>query len=276
MILRGYAGAQNWAKVMDVADRWAGLPGANPTTKVNAFTAALEAAQQANNFQKIVEYGDKILAIDGSNLNAQLVLATLLPERLPNDEAGKQAALNKAEGLATKAISGLGSMAKPAGVSDPDWNGFKSSSLGQLHGSLGLIYLTRADYEKAEKAYEEALKSTPKDGVARYRLGLAIEYQMPEKSKAMVAAIDAENAARRANADKAIIDEHAAVGAGLADLVRQMRDKAIDQFAYAVAIGGAQAGPARVELEKLYKNKNEGSLQGLDELISKKKAEIGD
>jgi tetratricopeptide (TPR) repeat protein len=179
MILRAYAGAQNWPKVMDIADRWAGLPSATPVIKVNAYTAALEAGQQSNNFPKIIEYGDKILAIDPNNLNAQLVLATLLPERLPNDEAGKQAALTKAEGLANKAITGLSGMAKPAGVSDADWANFKNGSLGQLHGSLGYIYLTRAEYEKAEKTFEEAIKSTPKDGVVRYRLGLAVEYQMP-------------------------------------------------------------------------------------------------
>ena len=53
------------------------------------------------------------------------------------------------------------------------------------------------------------------------------------------------------------------------------RDRAIDELALAVAIGGVAGAPAREQLEKLYKVKNNDSLEGLDQLIAQKKAQLG-
>lgn len=274
IVVRAWALAKNCNKLMEAADRLAGVAGATNDNKANAYIEAMNCSQEANNFPKIVEYGDKILALDPNNLNALIVLATMLPERLPADEAGKTAALRKAEGHATKALGNLTGMAKPAGIDDAAWNQFKSGTLGQLHGSMGLIHLTRMDYEKSISSYEEALKHTPKDWISRFRLGLAISSQIPSKSEAMVEAINEENRLKREKGDQVLIEEQAAKGQGLAELIRQLRDQAIDQLATAVAIGGDQAKPAKDQLEKLWKSKNGESLEGLDAFINQKKTEV--
>ena len=278
MLVGAYARAQNWAKVVEAADRAAALPKAENKLKAFAYENAMVASQQANNFEKIVEYGDKLLGLDPNNLNAMITLSSMLPERLPADPAGKKAALDKAGALATKAMTGVQQFfgqAKPANVTDAQWNQEKANLEGQLHATFGLIALNNLDYTKAISEYENSLKVTPKDGLAHFRLGLAFQYLAADASKALVEAIDAENKAKVAKAEQSLLDELVAKRQAMEEDARQKRDKAIDELATAVAIGGVAGQPAREQLEKLYKVKNNDSLEGLDQLIAQKKGQLG-
>src|SRR4029079_11531090 len=103
------------------ADRIVAYPKADARMKGFALGNAMVAAQQANVFEKIVEYGDKLLSVDPNDLNAMITLSSMIPERLPADEAAKKASLEKANTLATKAMAGvtqLFSQPKPAQFSD--------------------------------------------------------------------------------------------------------------------------------------------------------------
>jgi tetratricopeptide (TPR) repeat protein len=278
MLVGAYAKAQNWTKVMDAADRAAAYPKADAKLKGFAFGNAMVAAQQANVFEKIVEYGDKLLAVDPNDLNAMITLSSMLPERLPADEAAKKAALDKANTLATKAMAGvtqLFSQPKPAQFSDADWNAQKAQLEGNLHATMGFVALNNRDYPKAVEHYETALKSIPKDGIAHFRLGLAYQFLTSDASKAVVEAIKAENQAKSEKADQVQIDELIAKRQGFEQDLNDKRDKAIDQLATAVAIGGVVQQPAREALTKLYQSKTaDGSTSGLEELINQKKSSL--
>ncbi|PYS06354.1 MAG: hypothetical protein DMG12_04420, partial [Acidobacteria bacterium] len=145
----------------------------------------------------------------------------------------------------------------------------------QLHAALGFIALNRQDYAKSVQEFDAALKSAPKDGVSHYRLGLVYQSLASEASKALVEAINAENAAKTAKAEQPAIDELVAKRQGVEADARQKRDKAIDELATAVAIGGVVGQPAREALERLYKVKNNDSLEGLDQLIAQKRSQLG-
>jgi hypothetical protein len=49
----------------------------------------MQSYQQLNNFDKTVEYGDKLLALNPKDLPAFLTLSSILPERLPPAEDKK-------------------------------------------------------------------------------------------------------------------------------------------------------------------------------------------
>jgi tetratricopeptide (TPR) repeat protein len=279
MLVAAYSRAQNWAKVMETADRAVAFPKADPLTKTFAYENAMVAAQQSNNFEKIVEYGDKLLAADPNNLNAMITLSSMLPERLPMDEAARKAALDKAQGLATKAMSGVQqvfSQPKPAQITDAQWTQEKATLEGNLHATMGFIALNNRDYPKAIEHYETGLKSIPKDGVAHFRLGLAYQFLTSEASKLLVESIQAENKAKADRAEQFTIDELVAKRQGVEVDLNEKRDKAINELATAVAIGGVVGGPAREALTKLYQSKTaDGSTAGLDELIAQKKSALG-
>jgi tetratricopeptide (TPR) repeat protein len=278
MLVGAYAKAQNWTKVMEAADRAVAYPKADAKLKGFALGNAMVAAQQANVFEKIVEYGDKLLAVDPNDLNAMITLSSMLPERLPADEAGRKAALDKANTLAMKAMAGvtqLFSQPKPAQFSDADWNAQKAQLEGNLHATMGFVALNNRDYPKAVEHYETALKSIPKDGIAHFRLGLAYQFLTSDASKAVVDAIKAENQAKTEKADQVQIDELIAKRQGFEQDLNDKRDKAIDQLATAVAIGGVVQQPAREALTKLYQSKTpDGSTSGLEELINQKKGSL--
>jgi tetratricopeptide (TPR) repeat protein len=278
LLIRAYTQAQNWPKVMEVAERFTtAIPNADATKKVFMYSNAMAAAQQANNFEKIIEYGDKVLGVAPNDLNAQITLSTMIPERLPQNDAGKNAALTKAFDLAGKALTQVQqifSQPKPANFTDAQWSAQKADIEGQLHSTLGFVHLNRAEYEKAGEEYDTALKSTPKDAVSRFRLGLAYQYRASDASKQLVAAVETENAAKLARADQAVLDELIAKREAIENDVRAKRDRSIDELATAVAIGGVVTQPARDQLERLYKSKNSDSLEGLDQLIAEKKAQL--
>jgi hypothetical protein len=276
--LIAYRNAQNWAKVMEMADKLTTfLPAADDTLKNFSYENAMVAGQQSGNFDKIVEFGDKVLAINPNNLNAQITLSSMIPERLPADEAAKKASLDRALDLATKATAQIPQIfaQKPAQFTDEQWNRERANLEGQLSATLGLIHLNRAEYDLSAQKYDVALKSNPKDGISHYRLGLAYQYQASEATKLVLAAITTENEAKVAKAEEAVINDLVAKREALEMDARTKRDKAIDSFARAVAIGGIVGQPAREQLERLYKAKNNDVLDGLDQLINEKKTELG-
>jgi len=277
MLIGAYVRSQNWAKVMEAADRAALLPKADNKLKSFAYQNAMTAAQQTNNFEKTVEYANKSLGLNPEDLPALMALATTIPERLPPDETAKKAALEKGTEFANRALAGtdkLFSQPKPANVTDAQWAQAKAEYNGQLHGALAWIFFNQRNYPKAIEEYDTTLKLMPKDSIAHYRLGLAHQFIASDSSKELIAAVGAENAAKTARADQAQLDELVAKRSAIAENVQMNMDKAINELATAVAIGGVVAQPARDALEKLYKNKNNDSLAGLDQLIAQKKTEV--
>jgi len=280
-LIRAYAASQNFPKVLETVDKLGTLlPTADDKTKLAAYQNGMIAAQNVDNFPKMLEYGDKTLQIDPNDLNAQLTLSTMIPERLPADEAQKKAALDKAYSLAEKAqaqIPKIFDKAPPSGVSADQWKAGRAGYESQITSTMGLIHLSRGEYDKAIEKYETVLKTNPKDAVNQYRLGLAYRSAAATASNATVTAYEDENKAKKDHpADQFLHDELAAKRQALEEDFKGKREKALDALAKAVALGGVVAAPARQELEKLYKTKSaDGSLEGLDQFIAAKKQELG-
>src|SRR3989442_5486116 len=75
MIVGAYTRAQNWAKVIDAADRAAASPVADNKLKAFAYANAMVAAQNMNQIDKVLSYGEKVLAIDPNDLNTVINLS---------------------------------------------------------------------------------------------------------------------------------------------------------------------------------------------------------
>jgi hypothetical protein len=267
MIIGAYVNAKNWPKVIEVGDRAAALPNADNKLKAYAYANAMIASQNTNNIDKVITYGEKVLAITPDDLNTMITLSAVIPAKLPADAAGKTAALDKASDLATKALAGVQKLAATAGAAEKPQ---LAQIEGNLHGTLGLIAYNRPDYMKSIQEYELAIQRTPKDDVAHFYLGLDYQALAAQASRDYQAAVNAENAAKAARAEQPAIDELAAKREGLAEDVRKARDKAIEEFAIATAIGGQVGAQAKDALTKLWTAKNENT-NGMEEFIAQKK-----
>jgi len=269
-IITAYTMAQNWAKVIEAAERAAALPMADNKLKAFAYANAMVASQNMNQLDRVLAYGDKVLAIDPNDLNTMITLSAAIPVKLPTDDSGKKAALDKAEVLAKKALAGI----QPLLAQAPAAQKAQITQIeSQLHETLGFIAYNRPDATKSIEEYEATIKITPKDDVAHFYLGANYQSLTAQASKKYQDAVKAENDAKAAKADQPTIDDLAAKRQGLENEVKEKRDKAIDEYAVAVAIGGSSAQNARAALQKLWENKND-NLNGMDEFIAQKKQQL--
>ena len=269
-IITAYTQAQNWAKVIDAAERAANSPGADNRLKAFAYANAMVASQNLNKIDDVLKYGDKVLAIDPNDLNTMITLSAVIPSKLPSDDAGKKASLDKAQDLAKKALTGIQPLLAQAQGPQKTQIALIDS---QLHATLGLVAYNRPDYMKSIEEYDQAIKTNPKDDVAHFYLALDYQALAGQASRTYQDAVKKENDAKTAKLDQPTIDELAAARTGLENEVREKRDKAIDEYAIAAAIGGVVAQNAKDALEKLWQAKND-SLNGMNEFIQQKKSQL--
>lgn len=266
LVISGYVNSKNWAKVMDAADRIAALSTADNRTKAFANANAMMAAQNLNDINNILKYGDAVLAITPDDLNTLVMMSTVIPQKYP----GNKAQLDKAADLANKGLAGIQQMMTKAG---PQEKPQLVQIDGTLHGTLGLIAFDNKDYKKSVAEYQTAIKDNNKDDAAHFYLAYNYLQFMTDASKSYQSAIEAEKAAIAAKADQPTMDELKAKTASFGDDVRSNRDKAIDELAIATAIGGLVAPQAKEALTKQWTAKNDNT-DGLNEFIAQKRASL--
>ena len=261
-----YASMGKPDKVVEVGEKFSSdFPQADNNTKKFVFQRVMQSYQQLNNFEKTVEYGDKLLALDPNDLPALLTLSSILPERLPQAEDKKAQQLDRAMEIAQKAmthVNALTSGPKPAQITDQQWAEEKNRLQASVRASIGLVHLNKKEYDKAAEEYEKSTSLVRNNPIDFYRLGVAYAVQARALAKElndMVASLQGQ-----ANPDAAAAEAAKAKEKKFAE----MRDKAIDALAKSVFLKGFTEQQARAELERLYKTKNNNSLDGLDALIS--------
>jgi len=266
-----YYKLKNWPKVNELANKTDQLfPSMEASNKAQVYALAMDGAQQSNNAAQTITFGEKILAIapnDANALNTLITLSSTIPVAMPKDKA----AIEKAEGYANKALGMLSKLdPKSLGISEADWAKQKLTIEGTLHNTLGNIHVNQQNYDKAVEELVQATKALPRDGTSWYLLGLAYNQQYATHAKNYAEAVAKSNEAIRARADQALIDESKATVVALEQVARDKRDQAIEALATAVSCGGTTQQPALDQLKKLYSTKNNGSLDGLDQLIKSK------
>lgn len=279
MQINSYAQLNNPDKVVETGEKFASdFPQADSNTKKFVMQRMMASYQQKNDFAKTVEYGDRLLAADPKDLPSLLTLSSILPERLPQEEEKKAAQLDKALDYSNRALNEINALQKPQQISDQQWNDEKNKLLATVNSSIGLVHLNRKQYDQATKQYEVStnlLKSNPIDF---YRLGISYTSMARNVAKELneVVAVmnqvqtelqNAQDAAVKDEKEKKLL-ELKAKSQESEKQFPELRDKAIDALAKAVFLKGLTEQQARMQLEQLYKSKNNNTLDGLDKLIN--------
>ena len=278
LLSNAYVSARNWRKVVETAEEFdQTVPDADSRVKGFMYQRAMAAAEQGRNVPRVIEFGEKVLQVDRNNLGALLTLSTVITDNLPAGEAQKESSLGRAFQLANRArVQAQQALrSKPENLTDAQWDAQRMAVFSRIYMTLGVVHYTRGDYEQAANEYKRVIGYNPRDPFAHLQLGLSYEYQAAGNSALVLDAVAEENEARTNQADQAVLDELVTRREALEGEVLGGMDFAIDSLAKAVALGGQAGNLARVELEKLYRRKNEDSLDGLDELIEEKRAELG-
>jgi tetratricopeptide (TPR) repeat protein len=132
----------------------------------------------ANDVAKMQDVGEKCVAIAPNDVQTLAILGQTLPRAWNSSMPNAQLQLDKAEKFSKSAIELTPTIAKPAGLTDAQFDLAKNQTLAMAHGGLGLVYFRRGKLDAAIPEFEEATKVDPNpdiDPVNYYLLGLADE-----------------------------------------------------------------------------------------------------
>jgi hypothetical protein len=258
-----YYGNKDWAQMIKLADNFVQTQGtADPKSKSNLYTLAMEGARQLGNGNKVTEYADRALTADPNNMSVLMTMSRGLSENPPADPAARTAALDKALTYAQRAQK----VPKPDKTSDSEWQ----STQNRVHGIVGVIYFNQGKWQESGDELAEYLKTNPTDGLNQYRYGAAMFSQLQATLTNLNALNEDAKLAQKADRDlEPYIDR---LNARNKEFETQ-RDITIDAMAKALAIGGPFADSATKIITPLYNQKN-GSVDGLQPYIASKKAEL--
>jgi len=142
-----------------------------PTTdfQMNRLTYYLLAYAGLKQFDRVVETGNEILAIDPKNLQA-LYMITASGMNLPKATPQQLALVQKAARTLTSDLDSL----KPANAPEAEWNKGKPDILTLGYTTLGWMAMQRKENQAAEKEFTQSLKVNPNNGQVSYWLGSVI------------------------------------------------------------------------------------------------------
>ena len=142
--------------------------------KAQVYSALTSAYLQTNQVDKMVETGEKALALDPKDVQVLAMLGQTLPRVITASTPDPEKQLDKAEQYAMRAIQGTPALIKPDGVSNDQFEKDKNQTLAIAHSGLGLVNFHRGDYVAAIAELEQSVKLAPRSDPANYYvLGVA-------------------------------------------------------------------------------------------------------
>lgn len=173
----------------------------HPNSSVLSYVYAFEANayETKGDAPKIVEYGEKSLALKKDNLMSLMIVAYAIPtpQYINQHQSDEEKQLATAESYSQDALKAIDDLKKQPNESDADFARRKASYTSNIHADLGMIHLDRAqlglmgldkgELVKAQQEYNLAVNGTdhpePSD---YYRLGEA--YRLDGKVNDAIAA----------------------------------------------------------------------------------------
>jgi tetratricopeptide (TPR) repeat protein len=138
------------------------------------YGALANAYLYAGNTQKMLEYGEKEIAMVPNDVSTLALLGQNLPRKWDSSAPDAMQLLAKAEKYSKQAIEITPTLPKPENLTDETFASLKNQTLAMAHSGLGLVYVRRGKNAEAIPELEEAIKVDPKpDPTNYYLLGLA-------------------------------------------------------------------------------------------------------
>jgi tetratricopeptide (TPR) repeat protein len=185
--------------------------------RILLYKAAMHAYQTANNSEKMMDMGRKVLKIDPDDPEALVGVAQVLAERTRDTDLDKDQRLDEGTKLALHAVETAETdIAVPPGTPQDKIDAYKGFLRSNAYYVLGTIMYTREKYADAEGYFHKSIDAFPSqpDPLAILRLALSLDKQekYPEALK---------------YANQAVQMTEASQGTTLATLSRNERDRLV-------------------------------------------------
>src|SRR6266571_2902471 len=187
--------------------------------------------QNANNAERTIESGRKVLQLDADNPVVLVTVASVISERTHETDLDRDERLNEAAKDAQKAIQSMDTgLMIPPGTPPERVQAAKSMLLSMAYAALGNVDMNRNNYPSAEVNLRKAadLSQGQPDAVIYLRLAVVLDHEKKYPEALTVA-------------NKAV--EAAPAGSPAANLARQERDRLIKLTGGTVPPAPAAATP---------------------------------
>ena len=163
--------------------------------KALALYMATVSAEQKNDYEKLVIYGERTLETDPEFYAVMLMLARATATKTREFDFDKEEKLGKVDKWAKQGIELAKTAPKMnAQIADADWEAARKDFVAQGHEALALAATVRKKHDVAAAEYKNALDNMPKpDPVTQARLGSA--YNNMSKWDDALAILDKANTA---------------------------------------------------------------------------------
>jgi tetratricopeptide (TPR) repeat protein len=148
--------------------------------RVLLYRAAMHAYQRANNADKMLEMGRKVLAIDADDPEALVGVAEVLVERTRDSDLDKQQRWDEAAKDAQRALQTIDTdLAIPANTPQEKVDAYKGFLRSTVYSILGTLQFNQGKYTDAEGYFQKSIDAYPAqpDPVVVLRLALALDKQ---------------------------------------------------------------------------------------------------
>lgn len=142
------------------------------------YRKAMYDYQNANDADKAIEMGRKLLAVDPNNPEGLVMTATFLSERTRDTDLDRDERLNEASQDAQKALQTIDSdLMLPGNVTQDQATAIRTQMRGMAYAALGTVYIAKKDYPTAEKNLKQASDLYAGDPLVWLRLAFALDKQ---------------------------------------------------------------------------------------------------
>jgi tetratricopeptide (TPR) repeat protein len=148
--------------------------------RVLLYRNAMHSYQAANNAERMMEMGRKVLKLDPDDPEALLGVAQVLAERTHDTDLDKDQRLDEGTKLAQHAVETVDTdITVPPGTPQDKVDAYKGFLRSSAYYVLGTIEYTREKYPSAESYFHKSLDAFPAqpDPLAVLRLALSLDKQ---------------------------------------------------------------------------------------------------
>jgi tetratricopeptide (TPR) repeat protein len=148
--------------------------------RVLLYGAAMQSYQRANNADKMMEMGRKVLKIDPDEPTALVGVAQVLAERTRDTDLDKEQRLDEAMKLAQRSLTTVDTDIAPSpNTPQEKIDAFKGVLRSSAYAIMGTLEFNKEKYADAENYYRKSIDAYPAqlDPVVVLRLALALDKQ---------------------------------------------------------------------------------------------------
>ena len=147
------------------------------------------AAQELNDYERLLVFGEETLRHDPAEVGALLTMANVIPMRTQEFDLDKEEKLNRAEDYAQQALKVIPNKPNPNPEQIPDeqWLLVKKDFMADAHKSLGLVELKRGNNAAAVTHFKQSLDVAAQQDPASFYFMAEALHKSGKKAEALAA-----------------------------------------------------------------------------------------